>query len=411
VRATTDRQAWRAVAKIARPPAWDGRDDGIPHEVYMRRSLSEKELEAREALAYRLITAPTAGSFLTLSDEELAESTHGLSIPFPSGLAPTPQPRSPAPKPSDPLPKADFAVVTYTDAEAMALADVMTPGVKSVDWYAYARAFESYYRPLIGSRGPSLQSGRLGSYYLTSVAGRSVLVFKSELHMNTDWKQLPDGQVTLPVKDLYKQMIAEVAPQVFLTTGTSGGVSCKMHLGDVVVTRAARFHCRRPFKDAPFHDAAYRSEWTVPIGRRQAAHKLMQAFAGRLSGSSTPPSSHCGCSPPGFPTQIVLDGEGGIPEFHPTITADYFEFGTSTNGLDQLGTDVETDDAVLGLAVSELKAPPHWACIRNLSDPAINGDLPPAQQTKCAVFYYQKYGYWTTVMSALTVWCVIASST
>jgi hypothetical protein len=116
----------------------------------------------------------------------------------------------------------------------------------------------------------------------------------------------------------------------------------------------------------------------------------------------------CGCAPAGYPTNIYFDGSDGIPEFHPILTTDVFEFGTSTNNLDKLGMAIEEDDACLGLACSEINVPPHWACVRNLSDPTINGQLDPKEQETCAGYYYQKFGYWTTVMSALTTWGIIA---
>ena len=72
-----------------------------------------------------------------------------------------------------------------------------------------------------------------------------------------------------------------------------------------------------------------------------------------------------------------------IPAFHPILTTDFFEFGTSTNNLEKLGIAVEMDDACLGLACSELKSPPQWACVRNASDPAINGKLAFSLQENC----------------------------
>jgi hypothetical protein len=137
-----------------------------------------------------------------------------------------------------------------------------------------------------------------------------------------------------------------------------------------------------------------------------------EGFAGHLTGQNeprdTPPSSNCACSGPGYPTNVYLDGTHDIPAFHPILTTDYFEFGTSTNNLEKLGMAVEMDDACLGLACSELTSPPHWACVRNMSDPCINGKLGAAQQESCAEYYYTKFGYWTTVMSALTTWAIIA---
>jgi hypothetical protein len=102
-----------------------------------------------------------------------------------------------------------------------------------------------------------------------------------------------------------------------------------------------------------------------------------------------------------------------LPEFHPIVSTDFFEFGTSTNNMEEVGAAMEMGDAVLGLVCEEINNPPKWLVIRNLSDPQINGALPtkPASlnmQIHWAVWYYEKYGYWTSVNSALTTWAVIA---
>jgi len=111
------------------------------------------------------------------------------------------------------------------------------------------------------------------------------------------------------------------------------------------------------------------------------------------------------------------DGEEKIPEFHPILTTDYFEFGNSNNFAELWadGCGVEMGDAVLGLVCTEdLVDPPKWLVIRNISDPQINGDitsLPRSinMQVHWAVWYYEAYGYWTSIMSALTVWAVVAA--
>jgi hypothetical protein len=94
--------------------------------------------------------------------------------------------------------------------------------------------------------------------------------------------------------------------------------------------------------------------------------------------------------------------------------------------LEREGCGVEMGDAVLGMVVDELKAEgahaPDWLVIRNASDPQINGLLPnrdtpgvPAQlrrqldmQAHWAVWYYETYGYWTSVNSAIAVWAMVA---
>jgi len=333
-------------------------------------------------------------------------------VPFPKGLAPVPKPLAKTPKPSDSLPKADVIAMVDTAAEAHAMAEILTPGHAYTTWYPYAKNFEKTFLPQIGPRGPSRESKRLGSYFPVTINGLDVLIYKSELHMHEDAKKMPDGSYSMPIKEMFSQMIGDARPGVFLTTGTSGGFYCSMSLGDVVVSRAARFQCQQDFKDASFNNQTYTSHWNVPTKYIAAAQKIMQGYASHLTGKTdpkgTPPNAKCGCSPLTYPTKIWRDGFDDIPEFHPILTTDFFEYGTSMNNLDKVGMAVEMDDACLGLACSDMHSPPHWACVRNLSDPTINGELAVKLQEDCAEYYYVKFGFWTTVMSALTTWSIVA---
>jgi hypothetical protein len=96
------------------------------------------------------------------------------------------------------------------------------------------------------------------------------------------------------------------------------------------------------------------------------------------------------------------------------LSTDFFEFGTTKNNLWKQGCAVEMGDAALGLAVNDLgPEAPNWLVIRNASDPAINAALPRTpreldMQAHWAVWYYEAFGYWTSVNSAIAVWAVIA---
>lgn len=367
-----------------------------------------------------------------------------LPLPWPSGAAPNPRPFDVEPAMDDELPKADVLVVTWTVAEVEALADTLTPGFGRNTWYRYGRRFQDHYVPLIRRGAPSLRANRLGSYFLTRIANKDVLCFKSELHLNQDGKRTGEGKATLPVKDLFHQMIREVRPSLVITVGTAGatfppdrdvqigGMKCRPHeLGDVMITRGAKFRLSQEFAQEPFANSSYRCQsFNIPTQRLEDAKRLLRDNAEKLSEPAFGPPHAKYQWPiqglvPGFRNQpnLWIDGRD-FPEFHPILTTDFFEFGTSTNGLELQGCGVEMGDAVLGMVVDELPAQdrPDWLVIRNASDPQINGALPAGgasslpsplrralnMQAHWAVWYYETYGYWTSVNSAIGVWAMAA---
>lgn len=381
------------------------------------------DIETRKEIARLLLAEGT-----TPLDLELAPIIEGesmmladLGIPFPRGLAPNPQPIDPVPDPGDVLPQADVVVITWTVAELNALADVLTPGYPRRRWYRYNRNFESQYLDKIREGAPARAARRLGSWFPTEIGGKKVICYKSELHLNQDGIATGDGTATLPVKDMFAQIIEETGADAVLTIGTSGGVKLEHDLGDVVVTRGAKFRLQSEFKNETFAHTAYKSEWTIPTQHFEKAEELMSAFADNLvEPVFAPPTKRypwdgppIESEPPNTP-EIILDDGADMPEFHPVLTTDFFEFGTSTNDLFKEGSAVEMGDAVLGLLCEELPEPPRWAIVRNLSDPMINGDLPRERKGKLdmqahwAVWYYEAYGYWTSVMGALATWAIVA---
>ena len=291
------------------------------------------------------------------------------------------------------------------------------PGIQPADLVPVHAGFPRL-RTRIRAGAPATAAQRLGSYFPTTVGHTSVLCFKSELHLNQDGIRTGEGTATLPVKDLFLQIIEETHPAVVLTIGTSGGVFQDHQLGDVVVTRGAKFRLASEFRNEAFNGAVFTSDWEIPTTRFEDAETLMAAFAGELTEPPfLPPTKnyhyhgsmiHTDANVP----DIKLDGRD-MPRFHPILTTDYFEFGTSANRLDLEGAAVEMGDAALGLAAAELATPPHWASVRNMSDPQINGDIPVTgyrlnAQTQWAVAYYTSYGYWTSVTGALAAWAIVS---
>src|SRR5437764_3120145 len=382
-------------------------------------TVESRHAERKEIARYLL----SRGTDIVLADEEttppaLTALAAAARLPsFPDGLAPTPQPIDPPPASDDPLPRADAVVITWTVDEVAALGHVFTPGHGPDHWYRYDRDFAKY-ADQIRPHAPAANSKRLGSYMPVTVGGRKVLCMKSELHLNQDGVKVADGKATLPVKDFFKQIIAEAKPKHFFTIGTAGSVFADFQLGDVVVTRGAKFRLQNEFRNEDFNGKAYRSDWQIPTAKLTEAQQLMASVAGDLAEPPVgPPSLDYGGGAqliPGPTNQpdIKLDGRE-MPAFHPILTTDYFEYGTSSNRLDHEGAAVEMGDAALGLACSELAHPPKWAVVRNMSDPVINGDLPAKQfhlneQTTWAVGFYTAYGRYTSISGALATWGIIA---
>jgi hypothetical protein len=374
---------------------------------------------------------------------EFAAAVTDLGLPFPDGQSPVPQELDDDPSPDDPLPQADVLVVTWTVAEHNALADVLTPGFERNSWYRYQRGFNTY-MPEIRDGAPARSAKRLGSYFRTRVAGRDLLCVKSELHLNQDRIPTGDGTATLPVKRFFRQMIDEVRPTLVITVGTAGatfppsgttnvgGTAWQAHgLGDVMITRGAKFRLSRKFANETFAKTKYEcTTFKIPTSRLAASQELLKVNADKLVEPHFGAPSTKYALPallPGFTNTPAFRIDGrDFPEFHPILTTDFFEFGTSTNGLEHEGCGVEMGDAVLGMVVEEMidegRHAPDWLVIRNASDPQINGDLPgpknpdvPRQmqralnmQTHWAVWYYEAYGYWTSINSAIAVWAMVA---
>jgi nucleoside phosphorylase len=323
---------------------------------------------------------------------ELMAPRNLTPIPWPHDLAPKPKLLKPKPDPESLLPECDYLIVTWTVAEALALSDILTPGYRSkTDWYLYTHRFHSHYKKILRGGAPSLKSKRLGSWFITEINQKSVLCFKSELHMARDGSKLP-------VKDLWLQLIKEVRPKLVITTGTAGAIGESVMLGDVVVTKKVRFDCNRTFKKSPFNNKQYISRATINTSQFSIAnYKLLKVNAGKLPHSSRTP-------------EIIYKTSGLIKQTY-VVTTDFFAYDNTTNTfrLQSLGAVVEMGDAVLGLVCSRLgKIAPDWLAVRNASDPQIDGTLSKKEQIQMASRIYEKYGYWTTVESAIACWAVIA---
>ena len=242
---------------------------------------------------------------------------------------------------------------------------------------------------VIAKGAPARAANRLGSWFPTVIGGKRVMCFKSELHMSQDG-------LKLPVAKLWQQLIAEVQPKLVITTGTAGGIGAGIELGDVVIARSVRFDCIRKFKTQPFHASSY--VCSVPnTASLPLAAQLFSTNAAHL-----PPASR--------PAAIFIAPTAAVPAPE-VVTTDFFAFDDTSNtfSLQGMGAAVEMGDAVLGMVIEQLGASaPSWLAVRNASDPEIDSaGLTEKEAAAKAAQIYERFGYWTTIPSAITCWALI----
>ena len=336
----------------------------------------------------------------------------------PDDAAPVEAPINPEPSPDAALPQADWLVITWTSDEHRALARVFTPtnppgGETDFNkWYDYRRNFGAYRDDLRSHQfdpHPAIRTNRLGRFYRSDVGSQSVLLFKSELHLNQDGPRAYREGRPLPLVRMTQQLVREVRPKYLISTGTAGGSIDNHNLGDTVVTTAGMFHCNDPldFRTADFNCKRFGMDYWVRDTLFSRAESLMSAVQEYPFG--VPHPRYPQTQPVNLPTVTPR-----IHQFHdlPIITTDFFEFGNTENRLDLMGCAVEMDDALIAKAIEELPAAerPRYVFIRNISDPVLNGQLDRSLQIMWAVYYYENFGLLTSFNSALATWAVIAGN-
>ena len=315
-------------------------------------------------------------------------------VPWPAGAAPTPTPLANTPAETDDLSRFhgyDAVVVTWTSAEASAMATLFTPEHPLADWYEYRHNVASYEPLVTGAEAPFNAREKdmaryyhsLGLYFPCTIGGRHVLLFKSGLHLDYDGPQFP-------VRRLMGEIAEAVKPKVFITTGTGGGIGADVKLGDVIVAGTVRFDCKTQFKDEPWATASY-SASPLPAGALAAmTPALMRVNAARISGGRPTPKVFSA------PTDAV-------------VTTDFFGFDDSSDhyGLQGLGRACDMGDAMVANALQSFNSL-SWYAIRNASDPQIpnpNKNITKAAEEAAQI--YARYGGLTTAASLIATWAVI----
>jgi uridine phosphorylase len=317
---------------------------------------------------------------------------------WPEGGAPQPVVLTPAPAETDDLTRFagyDAVVVTWTSAEASALAALMTPSHPINTWYEYRHGIDAYLPLVTGKMAPFNDSSAemqryyhsLGLYFPCQIGGAKVLLIKSGLHLAYDGP-------AIPVKKLMAEIATAVKPRVFITTGTGGGIGADVLLGDVIVGGKVRFDCTTQFKSEPWHDASFTASALPSGGVTAATPALLQINASRIPNARSTPKIWCA------PTDTI-------------VTTDCFAFDDSTDHykLQGLGQVCEMGDAMVASALQGIEGL-SWYAVRNASDPQIpnpTDNLKQAEQEAAQI--YAKYGGLTTAASVITTWAIVRAAT
>lgn len=288
----------------------------------------------------------------------------------------------------------DAVVVTWTCAEAAALAALMTPGWPLSTWYEYRHGVETYLPRVTGPKAPFNSAAAdmvryrqsLGLYMPCRIGAARVLLIKSGLHLDYDGR-------FVPVHQLMTEIAVTVAPKMFITTGAGRGIGADTVLGDVVIAGAARFHCRSQFESARWANASYPTSPLQAGALEAIAPALTSVNAARIPGARTAP--------------MIFSARSDA-----VVTTDALTFDDPTNhfGLQGLGRMCEMGDAMVGNA---LQAFPDttWHSVRSVSDPQIpNLATDIATAGEQAVQTFSKYGGLTIAASVIAVWAIIRAA-
>ena len=288
---------------------------------------------------------------------------------WPTDGAPKPISLSPVPQPTDDLTRFkgyDAVIVTWTAAEAAALATLMTPDHPLSDWYEYRHDIAAYIPLVTGHDAPFNDNTaemkryyrNLALYFPCTIGGAKVLLMKSGLHLAYD------GPAT-PVKRLIAEIVAAVQPRIFITTGTGGGIGSDVLLSDVIAGSIVRFDCTTQFKNEPWAQASFNASPFPPDALKAITPSLLSMNASRIPGARATPKIWSA------PANAI-------------VTTDCFAFDDSTDHykLQGFGQVCEMGDAMVA---SALQGIPDlvWHAVRNASDPQIsnpNNDIKAADE-------------------------------
>jgi nucleoside phosphorylase len=327
---------------------------------------------------------------------------------------------------STPLPKADIVVMTWTEAEWLALDHVFVQN--SIPQAGSSATFEKQWylfnRGSPASVSPSMKLW--GFYQLVQIKGAGgktfkVLLFKSDAHLaHPPFISALEAMVAIIIK--------EAEPSRLYSIGTAGGANTTQRLGDVAISNSAKLQLTKKVNDT----VAYNGEtftcktWFPATGLLAAtASKLFLSLGAianliELADMLTQVHSKYKQSLP-FTLDDLLNSAlnpsnlavaAALPlKDVPILTTDtyYIAPGDTTYAA------LEMDDAVIAYAAGKQKV--EYAFVRNISDPMVPAEtaagvkIPNEVREDWSGTIYSHFGLYSSFNGALAAWATIAAST
>jgi nucleoside phosphorylase len=327
---------------------------------------------------------------------------------------------------ASPLPKADIVVMTWTEAEWLALDHVFIQNSTTQagssetfekQWYLFNRGSPA-------SVSPSMKLW--GFYQLVQIKGAGgktfrVLLFKSDAHLaHPPFISALEAMVTIIVK--------EAEPSRIYSIGTAGGANNTQRLGDVAISNSAKLQLTMKANDT----VAYNGEtftcktWFPATGLLAAtASKLFLSLGAiaslaELGDMLTQLHAKYKQSAP-FTLDDLLNSAlnpsnlakaAALPlEGVPVLTTDSYYIAPGNTAYAAL----EMDDAVIAYAAGKQKV--EFAFVRNISDPmvpaatAAGAKIPTEVREDWSGAIYSHFGLYSSFNGALATWATIAAST
>ena len=334
-------------------------------------------------------------------------------------------------RPDDPLPEADIVVLTWTSAEWFALDHVFRGSAAAADYFGsfeWKRAWLPYSRGSSGYPADPKSGSLWGSFQLVRILDQSgrpwrVLLFKSNSHLaHSPWVAGLSAMLRCVLEDTRADRI--------YTIGSAGGARLDQRLGDSVVTNAALLDLGRPENTVDADNGGmFRCATWFPATSllERVGHSLLFRMNEVVTHASLADLfAQLQAKHPGDPgvAALTLDdllndalrpeslGEPRVEALKavPLLTTDFYFIAAGDNA--DAYAFLEMDDAIIAREANRLGT--RFACVRNISDPAVRtrtadgSTIAEAVRADWSGLIYTTFGVFTSYNGALATWATIA---